>query len=423
MQNYLTAFANRCRASLPPNKVEMTSRKCATESVTRNGFGQELSRTCVEWVNVPNGLFADPGLYEAKKQLDRRVAANTTLGSLLSTTNETLSRAKAAPSDMARFVGMNACGGPGLRRFGENLRRFALDLAPIKVEGYAFSLQDLEQSRDPERFAHFLLWGMSPYGSLVYDRPDYPESFEGRYTLARETFNALAKVNGREKMIATAKRILDAPKTRHPSGLDAIADPPAIGCTRSFLYSCYAELVTFLPPPARTSSSPAPAAAATAPASAGRPTPPRPGPAARPAAAGTGADTGAETRRTQPSVPAPPGQTPDVAEAELARQRQQAIAAEAAARRAEQCDRIPPMLRESADKQRELQDATAKLQQGIADYRRALAEQRVPQKDRSALIAARRTELSRTLGIDALTQRINELINAVREAQAACQAR
>ena len=143
MQGYLTSFAQRCRAYLPPNKVEMMSQECATESVTTNGYGVEVSRYCIEWVNVPTGLFADPELYAAKNELERTQAADAvrtalqllTTGNPIGTAMGMVSQVQGARNDMERVIEMNACGGPGLKRFGENLRRFALNLTPLKLEG------------------------------------------------------------------------------------------------------------------------------------------------------------------------------------------------------------------------------------------------------------------------------------------------
>jgi hypothetical protein len=342
-------------------------------------------------------------------------------------------------------------------------------------------LEDLEHSSDPERFAHFMLWNMTPYGDNVGDHPGRGESFEADYAATKDTFQALAKFHGRDKLLAAARRILSAPKVRR-AGNDVLADPAAVGCGSSMLRPCYWELVPFLPLPPeqvaylqqmpvrqacydwgsqwaldngksqteigalsrasvnycncvaphlfdggdsaalianfgsafeRVRGEPRYAAMNQA-CSLPQPSATAPAPAAR------GANPrAAAPQRTEPPVPPTAAQREAIAEAE----RQKALAAEAAARRAEQCNRIPPMLEEAAAKQREFREANAKLQQGIAEYRRTLAQQRVPQRERNALIAAKRKELSATLGIDALTARINELTVAVREAQAACRAR
>ena len=254
MQGYLNAFARRCSAYLAPNKVEMKTTRCATWEVTKNGLGMETNKTCVEWNdNVPTRLFADPELYAARKQLDRPERAAEALAALMTSSNpirtgmDFAAMFRSAEDDTVRLLEMNACDGPGLKRFAENLRRLALNLTPLKLDGdHAFYLEDLQRSRDPERFAHYLLWNMTPYGQTVR-KPD--ESFEAGYAAARETFNALAKVHGRDKMIAAAQRILSAPKLRHGSGSDLLANPAALGCVESNLKPCYWELVPFLPRP------------------------------------------------------------------------------------------------------------------------------------------------------------------------------
>jgi hypothetical protein len=224
----------------------MMSEKCGTERVTRDGFGIEKSRTCVEWVKVPTGLFADPGLYAAEKQRPPSNAPGTFL--------EAVSKVRGLTDDMLRLVEMNACGGPGLKRFGENLRRLALNLTPLKLDGdHVFYLEDLERSRDPERFAHFLLWNMTADGRNVGDLPGHGKSFEVDYAATRETFNALAKVHGRDKMIAAAQRILSAPKLRH-AGSDVLANPVAIGCVQNTLRACYWELAGAQPAQPRASA-------------------------------------------------------------------------------------------------------------------------------------------------------------------------
>lgn len=148
-RNYLNAYAKKCSAHLPANKVEITTQECATERVTRNGFGVELSRVCVEYVSVGTGLYADPELYAAKKEVDRILAADTlrqTWRILLMAQKDPLSgpmsmasAAQAIADDMSALVQMNDCASPGLRRFEENLRLFALNQQPIRLDGEAKS--------------------------------------------------------------------------------------------------------------------------------------------------------------------------------------------------------------------------------------------------------------------------------------------
>jgi hypothetical protein len=116
---YLSSYSRHCASYLPPKKVEMTNQECASERVTRNGFGVVVDRTCVEYVAVGTGLFADPVLYDAKVSVDDRLAADPLHGSggLL----QMVAFKEAIYRDMNTLVKMNGCG-PGLKRFQENLR-------------------------------------------------------------------------------------------------------------------------------------------------------------------------------------------------------------------------------------------------------------------------------------------------------------
>ncbi|MBK8464864.1 MAG: hypothetical protein IPL32_03455 [Chloracidobacterium sp.] len=145
---YLQSFAESCSTALPNNKVEMTRQVCATERVTRNGWGVEIGRSCVEWRTEGTGLFADPAMYSAKSSVDRAQAAKILnpksgggiLGGILEglvdlTSGKTLNdmgNAIDVSSDVAPMVRMNVCTGPGLKRFQENLRRFAINERPLE---------------------------------------------------------------------------------------------------------------------------------------------------------------------------------------------------------------------------------------------------------------------------------------------------
>lgn len=144
-QQYLDAYAEGCRNDLPASRVEMTRKVCKTWEVTRNGFGVEISRVCLLYEDVGTNLYAKPDLYAAKKEVDRLIAADglrhawrilvmsreNSFAGLMSMADT----AQAATSDMNALVQMNACSGPGLKRFEENLRLFALNKPPIRLEG------------------------------------------------------------------------------------------------------------------------------------------------------------------------------------------------------------------------------------------------------------------------------------------------
>jgi hypothetical protein len=135
---YLDSYSRQCRAHLPSDKVEMTRQVCNRERVTKNGWGVEISRSCVGWETVGTGLYADPNMYEAKRELDllqasgafRNVIGMLSADDPLANTMSLVGEATVLREDMAKLLRMNACDSPGLRRFQENLRLFALSKRP-----------------------------------------------------------------------------------------------------------------------------------------------------------------------------------------------------------------------------------------------------------------------------------------------------
>ena len=90
-------------------------------------------------------LYANPDLYEAKKALDRLIATNNfrQVSRLLQGGREGLTAgimsmariAQTSASDISALFQMNPCSSPGLKRFEDNLRLFALNKQPIRLEG------------------------------------------------------------------------------------------------------------------------------------------------------------------------------------------------------------------------------------------------------------------------------------------------
>lgn len=146
-RQYLNAYAQECSDYLPANKVQMTRRRCTVEEVTTNGFGVEISRVCANYVEEGTGLYAKPELYTVKKEVDRLIAADTFRHAwrLLLTSQQDpfagamsmASTAQAAANDIDDLFQLNDCTSPGLKRFEENLRLFALNKQPIRLEGEA----------------------------------------------------------------------------------------------------------------------------------------------------------------------------------------------------------------------------------------------------------------------------------------------
>ncbi len=143
-QAYLESYATRCAAYLPPNKVEMTRQECARESYQVNQYGARVgTSTCVEYRTVGTGLYADPVLYNAKGEVDRVAALSVVKDTLKLMTQKnplegalnTLKDTQVQADDMNRLLGQNACTSPGVKRFQENLRLFALGKQPIPLSG------------------------------------------------------------------------------------------------------------------------------------------------------------------------------------------------------------------------------------------------------------------------------------------------
>jgi hypothetical protein len=103
----------------------------------------EISRYCIDWVTVPTGTFVTPAMYEGHEALMKlaradgfRTAARLmTDPNVLATASGMVNVAQTASADMEVLTRDNACGGPALKRFEENLRRFALNQSPVRLSG------------------------------------------------------------------------------------------------------------------------------------------------------------------------------------------------------------------------------------------------------------------------------------------------
>ncbi len=142
-EQYLRTFGRQCPASLPSSKVEIMNWVCATEEVTTNGYGIETSRVCIEWTKVGSGLYARRDLYEAKLRVESIQSADAfrnTLAMLadpnaMGNSVDMIHKANGVKNDMAQLFNLNNCNNPGVRRFEENLKRFALNQQAIRMQG------------------------------------------------------------------------------------------------------------------------------------------------------------------------------------------------------------------------------------------------------------------------------------------------
>jgi hypothetical protein len=140
---FLGEYGVRCKSSLPANKVMITKAVCDERVVTRNGWGVEVASRCLHWTDVPTGAYADPEMYAAKLVVEKNVDANALrqtmrlLGSAgkdpFAPAMNMLSTTADLEQDVDLLLRLNACGGPAMKRFQENLKRYALGKQSIAL--------------------------------------------------------------------------------------------------------------------------------------------------------------------------------------------------------------------------------------------------------------------------------------------------
>ena len=140
---YLRVYGERCDKFLPANKRMIMDDECAKERIEYNGYGAEINRYCIQWRKVESGIYARPDLYAAHLELETFLGVNA-LRDLTSMMNENnaignsvdkIHKAKALLYDMSKILTLNRCDSPGLRRFEENLKAFALNSSPVRMQG------------------------------------------------------------------------------------------------------------------------------------------------------------------------------------------------------------------------------------------------------------------------------------------------
>jgi hypothetical protein len=149
LSSYMNDYATDCKQFLPANKVEITKQVCTQTSTLVNGYGNPVgATTCVSYETVGTGLYADPQLYDAVKDVDAKAAAHM-LGNMMGMVTGKGSHAAnpltmpqqltdqivAVGDEMRGVIHTNACGSPGLRNFQSNLIRFANGDTPVKYAG------------------------------------------------------------------------------------------------------------------------------------------------------------------------------------------------------------------------------------------------------------------------------------------------
>ncbi len=148
--SYMEDFARECKRFLPPNKVEITVQACpqtSTPYIPLFGNAPEPSPPCVPQT-VHTGLYADPQLYSAVRNVSAKTSANL-LGNMLGMVTEKGSHGAtpftlppqindqlvAVGTEMETLIQTNVCGSRGLTNFQTNLIRFANGEDPVKFAG------------------------------------------------------------------------------------------------------------------------------------------------------------------------------------------------------------------------------------------------------------------------------------------------
>src|SRR6185437_3205610 len=144
---YMGEYAESCDKYLPKDKVEITRQECATEQVTTNGYGAEVSRSCISYRTVGTGLYADPQVYSLQKRLDAGMAAGmmdsmfkgmgTRGGDPAGGMKKMTDVAVYAQQDMSHFVEDNGCASPATMRFQANMLHYGRGEQPIRMVGAA----------------------------------------------------------------------------------------------------------------------------------------------------------------------------------------------------------------------------------------------------------------------------------------------
>lgn len=165
---YLRSYGRRCDDYLPADKVPIMDIVCARERIEYNGYGAEINRYCIEWTQDKSGLYARHDLYEAMKKIERIHNAGALRQAMqliadpnaLGNSVDMVHKAKALQFDMARIFELNPCDRPGIRRFEENLKLFALNKPSIRMKGVS-KYTAMKRSGGPT--------GLQDYNRLIDD--------------------------------------------------------------------------------------------------------------------------------------------------------------------------------------------------------------------------------------------------------------
>ena len=139
---YIRAYGTQCAQFLPSNKVEIMNYICAEEEVTKNLYGDVLSTVCVRYTWVGSGIYAKPELYNAKmmvEELQSKDAVATAINMItdpnaMGNSVDRIHKIKGLKNDLVEIFKLNPGDSPGLLRFEENLKLFALGKPSIRMD-------------------------------------------------------------------------------------------------------------------------------------------------------------------------------------------------------------------------------------------------------------------------------------------------
>lgn len=165
--SYISAFARHCADYLPSDKIELTERVCVSKTVTKNGYGMVINSHCTQWETRGLDIYADPKMYQVMMKLNQHQLSN--MLSIIANGEDGLGFAakmtgemKMIEIDMAKLFKLNTCNSPGLKRFQENLKLFALGQKPIQIESLIAQRKsnkvELSSSQDIQQLVEDLVY-------------------------------------------------------------------------------------------------------------------------------------------------------------------------------------------------------------------------------------------------------------------------
>jgi hypothetical protein len=139
---YMQQFWRQCPKHIA-DPVELTRQECAAETVTRNGYGMEISRSCSSYRTVGTGVYAERSLVRASSSrgMDQMGASMRSMmdmmkgGNPLAMAANMVNVVKAYSEAGADAVASNACDGAALERFRVNLENFLTGKPGVQLDG------------------------------------------------------------------------------------------------------------------------------------------------------------------------------------------------------------------------------------------------------------------------------------------------